>query len=143
MTIIVNDLGFSPDDWSDCFLGWDKAKEAIGTVVPGTALDVPNNLDGDELIPIFGNIALIRIPFPTHVDGRGFTLARRLRLLGYKGRIRAHGHVLADQYVMARRCGFDEVEIDDELARRQPEIQWKPYIDWRRHDYQERLRRSK
>ena len=63
MTIIVNDLGFSPDDWSDCFLGWDKAKEDIGMVVPGTALDVPNNLDGNELIPILGNIALIRIPF--------------------------------------------------------------------------------
>jgi uncharacterized protein (DUF934 family) len=34
--------------------------------------------------------------------------------------VRAAGHVLADQYAMARRVGFDEVEIDDDLARASP-----------------------
>ncbi len=110
---------------------------AIG---PGVAIDVPNTLESEELASFFDQIALIRIPFPTHVDGRGFTLARRLRLLGYKGRLRAFGHVLADQYAMARRCGFDEVEINDELAKRQPENQWSLGDDWRLLDYQERLR---
>ena len=59
-----------------------------------------NTLDGDELISIFGNIALICIP--THVAGRVFT-----------------------------------------LARRQSESQWEPITDRRRHDHQERLRRSR
>ncbi|MEP0247052.1 MAG: DUF934 domain-containing protein, partial [Roseobacter sp.] len=73
-------------------------------------------------------------------DGRGFTIARALRLRGYTGRLRARGHVLADQYAMARRCGFDEVEIDSALAERQPESQWQFRANWQAHDYQNRLR---
>ena len=83
---------------------------------------------------------MIRIDFPSFADGRGFTLARQLRLMGYKGRLRAKGHVIADQYAMARRSGFDEVEIDDDLAARQPEDQWLARADWQAHDYQSRLR---
>ena len=78
--------------------------------------------------------------FPGFADGRGFTIARQLRLMGYAGRLRAPGHVIADQYAMARRAGFDEVEIDDDLAARQPEDQWLFRADWRAHDYQARLR---
>jgi hypothetical protein len=48
--------------------------------------------------------------------------------------------VLADQYAMARRSGFDDVEISHELAERQPEPQWLARADWRSHDYQSRLR---
>jgi uncharacterized protein (DUF934 family) len=50
------------------------------------------------------------------------------------------GHVISDQYAMARRCGFDEVEISNELAARQPQDQWKFRADWRGHDYQSRMR---
>ncbi|EKD60550.1 MAG: hypothetical protein ACD_54C00681G0002 [uncultured bacterium] len=41
---------------------------------------------------------------------------------------------------MARRTGFDQVEIPDDLAARQPEAQWTARADWRAHDYQSRLR---
>jgi uncharacterized protein (DUF934 family) len=54
--------------------------------------------------------------------------------------LRAKGHVLADQYAMARRSGFDEIEIDDALAARQPEEQWLYRADWQNHHYQARLR---
>jgi len=83
---------------------------------------------------------MIRIDFPGPADGRGFTLAAILRRAGYKGRLRAKGHILADQYAMARRSGFDEVEIDDTLAERQPEDQWLARADWKAHNYQARLR---
>ena len=83
---------------------------------------------------------LIRVNFSSFADGRGFTIARRLRLMGYQGRLRAGGHVIADQYAMARRAGFDEVEISDEIAARQCEDQWQFRADWRAHDYQSRLR---
>ncbi len=53
-----------------------------------------------------GEIDLIRVAFPSFADGRGFTIARRLRLMGYQGRLRAAGHVIADQYAMARRVGL-------------------------------------
>lgn len=61
-------------------------------------------------------------------------------MMGYKGQLRARGHILADQYAMARRVGFDEVEISDELAERQPASQWVYRADWRTHDHQSRLR---
>lgn len=83
---------------------------------------------------------LVRIAFPSFADGRGFTLARLIRQQGYKGWLRAQGHVIADQYAMARRSGFDDVEIDDDLAARQPENQWLARADWRAHDYQSRMR---
>jgi uncharacterized protein (DUF934 family) len=83
---------------------------------------------------------MIRVDFPSSADGRGFSIARALRLRGYRGRLRARGHVLADQYAMARRSGFDEVEIDEALARRQPDAQWRFRADWQAHDYQSRLR---
>ena len=41
---------------------------------------------------------------------------------------------------MARRAGFDEVEISPHLARRQPQEAWVFRADWRAHDYQNRLR---
>ena len=61
---------------------------------------------------------IIRIDFPTFADGRGFTIAKALRRAGYRGRLRAHGHVLSDQYAMARRSGFDEVEM--QITRANP-----------------------
>jgi uncharacterized protein (DUF934 family) len=85
-------------------------------------------------------LEMIRIDFPSSADGRGFTIARALRLRGYQGRLRAHGHIIADQYAMARRAGFDEVEVTDDIAARQPAEQWQFRADWQAHDYQSRLR---
>ena len=50
------------------------------------------------------------------------------------------GHVIADQYAMARRAGFDEVEVHDEIAARQPQDQWLFRANWQAHNYQLRLR---
>jgi hypothetical protein len=47
--------------------------------------------------------------------------------------------MIADQYPMARRVGFDAVEIPDEMAARQPEAQWRARGNWQAHDYQARL----
>ncbi|TRW94805.1 DUF934 domain-containing protein [Paracoccus sp. M683] len=82
---------------------------------------------------------LIAIDFPAMGDGRGFTLARRLRALGFQGRLRATGKLIADQYAMARRVGFDEVEISAELAARQPQDQWLARADWQSWDHRARL----
>ncbi|MDJ0822784.1 MAG: DUF934 domain-containing protein [Paracoccaceae bacterium] len=118
---IVTDTGFTNDTHS------------------GPILDLPSNTDPDSLAEAL-QAPLIRIDFPSFADGRGFTLARLLRLRGYTGRLRAKGQVIADQYAMARRAGFDEVEISDELAKRQGPEQWHFRADWRANDYQARLR---
>lgn len=134
MNVIVTDEGFSPDDWTDGFVTLDDAANDV------VALDVSSETDPDELFDRLGGTRLVRIDFPSFADGRGFTIARTLRLKGYKGRLRAKGHVLADQYAMARRSGFDEVEIDGELADRQPEDQWLARANWKENNYQARLR---
>jgi uncharacterized protein (DUF934 family) len=103
-------------------------------------VDLANTDDPAAVAPHFGNVGLIRVAFPAFNDGRGFTLARRLREAGYRGTLVARGHILSDQYAMARRCGFDAVEISDEQAERQPADQWRFRADWRDHDYQSRLR---
>ena len=130
MSVIVTDLGFGADDWQGGFV---EAANAL-------AADISSDTDPDDLRDDLHRLNMIRIDFPSFADGRGFTIARRLRLIGYSGRLRAKGHVLADQYAMARRSGFDEVEISDDLAARQPEPQWLARADWRAHDYQSRLR---
>jgi uncharacterized protein (DUF934 family) len=133
--VIVTDGGFAADDWQGGFvpLADSAATDARG-------IDLANTDDPARLSNRLAEIAMIRIAFPAFSDGRGFTLARRLREMGYRGRLRALGHVIADQYAMARRCGFDEVEISADLAARQPEDQWQFRADWRTHDYQARLR---
>ncbi|MDJ0827880.1 MAG: DUF934 domain-containing protein [Rhodobacter sp.] len=136
MTVIVSDDGFKPDDWTGGFAPLGDLP-ANGSV----AVDLGPDTDPDALAGRLNEIALIRVDFPSFADGRGFTIARRLRLMGYAGRLRARGHVIADQYAMARRAGFDEVEIGAELAARQPEDQWQARADWGAHDYQSRLQR--
>lgn len=111
----------------------------------GTPADKPElvllpETDPEDIRDQLDEADLVGIDFPSFADGRGLTLARRLRRMGYLGRLRATGHVLADQYAMTRRAGFDEVEISEDLARRQPEAQWLFRANWKDHDYQHRLR---
>ena len=128
MSVLVTDAGFSVDDWKNnggLFVDLEKFGQDVAEKIPeNTCLDIPNDVSADSLIGLFENVAMIRIPFPSFADGRGFSLAQRLRDIGFEGRLRAVGHILADQYGFARVCGFDEVEIDEALAIRQPEQQW-------------------
>ena len=126
MSVIVTDDGFAVADWAD---GLNEAE----------VLDLPSDTQPEE-VALSEGLKLVRIEFPSFSDGRGFTIARVLRRRGYSGKLRAFGHVISDQYAMARRSGFDEVEISDDLAARQPEGEWKFRADWRAHDYQSRLR---
>ena len=137
MSILITDSGFSPDDWTHGYHSTDALPEVLPVPL---ALELDNTQDAKALAPLFSDIDLIRVIFPSFADGRGFSLARHLRLLGFDGRLRAFGPVLADQYTMARRAGFDEVEIPDALAQRQSQDQWQARSDWRAHDYQSRLR---
>jgi uncharacterized protein (DUF934 family) len=134
MTVIVTDSGFTADNWTLGFVPLDEAANDVA------ALDVPSAADPAEVITQLAGVEMVRVDFPSFADGRGFTIARQLRLAGYKGRLRAKGHVISDQYAMARRCGFDEVEISDELATRQPESEWTFRANWQANNYQARMR---
>lgn len=136
MAIIVTDRGFAADD----FPGTLRPLAEIDAVREGDGVEIGPADDPRALAGVLAQVALVRVRFPAFNDGRGFSHARDLRSLGFRGRLRAAGHLLADQYAMARRVGFDEVEIGEDLARRQPEHHWLARADWRAHDYQSRLR---
>mgnify|MGYP001765139401 CR=1 FL=1 len=133
MSVIVTDAGFSPAPARDIV--------ALANLTPAaTAVDLSNTDDPSVLEGQLDRLTLIRVAFPAFNDGRAFTIARRLRMMGYQGQLLALGPVIADQYAMLRRVGFDGAEIPDEIAARQPAEQWQFRADWTAHNYQARLR---
>ncbi len=115
---IVTPQGFRPAE-DIAYVAHDPLPEGSGLSV-----DLPNDADPHTLTDRLGDIALIRIPFPAFGDGRGFSLAGQLRQLGFAGHLRAGGKLISDQYRHALQSGFDDVEISDEQAERQPAEQW-------------------
>ena len=113
MSIIVTDSGFRNP----------ATEDSTNANHPGATIDLPSDFNPTEITPEFLQARCIRIELPSFADGRCIALATLLRRRGYAGHLRAFGHVLTDQYAMARRSGFDDVQISDELATRQPEAQ--------------------
>lgn len=133
MSVIVSDAGFSPAPTREIV--------PLAGLTTQTAVDLSNTDDPTALEGQLDRLTLIRVAFPAFNDGRAFTIARRLRMMGYKGQLLALGPVIADQYAMLRRVGFDGAEIPDEIAARQPAEQWQyRAADWERHHYQAKIR---
>ncbi len=124
MNILVNDTGFHP-------LPATPDTDEVLQITPDCAPDLAA-LD----LNAYGQIS---ITFADFADGRGFGLARTLRDLGYQGHLRAVGYLIADQYAMARRAGFDDIEISPDLATRQPQQHWRARANWQDHDHRSRL----
>jgi ferredoxin--NADP+ reductase len=96
----------------------------LGENVNERSIRIAGDAQVEALRDKFAGLDLIKIEFGSFADGRGFSLTKRLRNLGYKGHLRASGHVISDQFRYALDCGFNDVEISDELAKRQPEADW-------------------
>lgn len=74
----------------------------------GPVVQVPGAMDADDIAIDLDRVEVLLIDFPAFTDGRGFTLATRLRAhCGFDGEIRAVGHFLPDQSFFLARCGFD------------------------------------
>jgi len=83
------------------------SNSAFGLFIP-----VGQALDKAEVD--FNRFALIALEFPKYVDGRAYSMARKLRDdYGFTGEIRATGDVLFDQLDLMVRCGFDAFVIGD------------------------------
>src|SRR5438067_11333666 len=58
------------------------------------------------------HVARVEVNFPKFGDGRGFSIGRLLReRYGYKGELRAVGHLTRDHLFFLERCGFDAFEL--------------------------------
>ena len=135
-TVIVTDAGFTPAPAREIV-----ALAELAELAYQTSVDLSNTDDPEALVGRLDQLTLIRVAFPAFNDGRAFTIARKLRMLGYTGQLLALGPVIADQYAMLRRVGFDGAEIPAELAARQPAEQWQfRAADWQANHYQAKLR---
>jgi len=133
MSLIVTDTRFHPEDWPHGFVAPGQEGAVPGDTGPG--VDIASGDDPARLNGGLNAIGLIRIRFAQFNEACGFDLARRLRAMGYLGRLRALGNVLAQHYTLARCAGFDEVEISLDLARRQPEEHWHFRGNWRHAEF--------
>ena len=56
----------------------------------------------------------VEVRFPQFGDGRGFSIARLLReRYGYRGELRAVGHVVRDHLHYMESCGFDAYQLKE------------------------------
>lgn len=111
---------------SAVLVDWLDLPDALGRVDGGQLIGVhiPNTLKATELAFLLPRLALVSVAFPAFGDGRGFSIAHQLRRKGYRGRLRATGPLIADQFAFALQCGFDEIDVPDALLARQPVGEW-------------------
>lgn len=129
--MIIKNKTIVEDDWRVLRLSADETPESV--IVPEGRIIVPlpvwraqratlqnrpelgvwlaSNERAEDLRDDIAKFAVIAVDFPSHRDGRGYTIAYRLRTrLGYRGELRAIGDVLRDQMYYMQRCGFDAFE---------------------------------
>lgn len=130
------DLDAAPEGWTGGLF-----VDADGVFPDGfegpRGLILPGNSKVEDAFAALQGFDAGAIVFPVFSDGRGFTLARRLRRLGFTGKLRTRGPLLPDQFVMALACGFDAVEISPEFADRTGLQSWLAAPRLQRHRYQQ------
>jgi len=134
LTIVTHE-GFVADDWTDRpRIGF---ADALAGNLPGNAhLCLENTAEVEDLIPVLSRLEAVSILFPSVHDGRGFSLARKLRNLGYKGELRAEGHLHLAQYRHALECGFTSVALLPASVERMPERYWLNVVGNQYFSYQ-------
>ncbi len=129
---IIKNNAVVNDDWNVLRLGAGETPETV-TVPSGKALvplkvwlaqrdvlqkraDIGVWFASDERVETLqdelAKFPVIAVDFPKFGDGRGYTIAYRLRKrAGYRGELRAIGDVLRDQLFYMRRAGFDAYAV--------------------------------
>jgi len=83
-----------------------------------------------EVAKSFSDWPLVAIDFPKFTDGRGYSIAWRLRNhYQYSGELRAIGNVLVDQLFFMLRVGFDTLALDPKVSAATAERHLTPFPD--------------
>jgi uncharacterized protein (DUF934 family) len=88
------------------------------------ALPVGDVASQDQITQLLDQ-PVVRLEVDGFADGRGLSVARQLRLLGFAGVLEVIGDLLPDQLPMAAASGIDAILISAEHARRCDESQWR------------------
>ena len=92
---------------------WLKHRDAL-RLSPRTGVLLAPSDDPALLAEDLDRLKLVAVSFPKFTDGRGLSLGRLLReRSGYRGELRASGHVLPDQVYFLARAGFDSFELPE------------------------------
>jgi uncharacterized protein (DUF934 family) len=128
---LLNNTGFVEDDWTH--LGTEDLLPTSGDIVvpfarllmeweqllkhDGRLGAVVANVERAEALTLFlPRLALIILPFPAFTDGRAYSLARKIREIGFTGELRATGNVLPDQLQFMRQVGFNSFDVTDRFS---------------------------
>ncbi len=101
-------------DWIVPLAMWNEQRAQLSQRSGKNGVLLENTDDPRVLAPDFDKLALIAVSFPKFTDGRGYSIARLLRRLGWKGELRAVGDVLRDQLFYMTRCGFDAFALRED-----------------------------
>jgi len=103
-------------------------------------VDLSGDADPAAFLKSLPPQAQVRLTMPGFADGTLFSRARRLRRLGYTGRLCASGPLLPDQLHMARGAGFDVLEPDHDILSRSDAATWRMAANRYRTSHVERLK---
>lgn len=110
--------------------------DTIFSVAGNIGAVIPTETPFSELEDIAKRIKFAVIEFPAFGDGRGFSLAVRLRKdFDFKGEIRAIGPVIPDQALFLLRAGFDSVDVEDNSRLEAFEKALTRFKDFYQSDY--------
>ena len=99
---------------------WQKEQNLLLSRGTPIGVQLKSGEEPSAIADQLDRIGLVALEFPAYRNGRAFSYARLLReRYGYEGEVRAVGAVLRDQFYFLVRCGFDALEVRDEIT---PEV---------------------
>jgi len=118
-TLLADDA--QPKEGEDIAVSVERLLSEDGTffdTAGGVGAIISTGTPYADLDAVAEKLTFAVVEFPAFGDGRGFSLAVRLRKdFGFKGEIRATGPVIPDQALFLLRAGFDTVDV---TAERKP-----------------------
>lgn len=119
---------------------WKRDRATLLTRNAPLGLRLKSDQAPAQVATDLGHFGVVALEFPTFKDGRPFSYAKLLRdRYGYKGEVRAFGHILRDQYLFLDRLGVNSIEVKDEkqlkefkTALAEFSVFYQPGVDARR-----------
>ncbi|WP_282610579.1 DUF934 domain-containing protein [Pelagibius sp. Alg239-R121] len=96
---------------------WQEERESLLARNTPLGLRLRSDQSPALVVDDLERFSVVALEFPKFADGRAYSYARLLRdRYGFKGEVRAVGHVFRDQFLLMQRCGFDAFEVADPAA---------------------------
>lgn len=110
-TVVVRDADALPTAGGHIIVSLDLVDQAIANGISPLGVEMSGDELVEDLAPHLDKLDAVFVHFKSFANGTGFSTAHMLReRYGFKGEIRATGHVIRDQFAYLIRCGVNAVE---------------------------------